>query len=101
VTHEGIGFPALLGLLFIGLKLGGVIDWSWWWVLCPLWGPLAVLAILAVIAGIIMLIFIGILWLGERRRRRRQAAELADHARTLTVLLGGKVIGPDGKPVTR
>ena len=29
----------LLGLLFIGLKLGNVIDWSWWWVTAPFWGP--------------------------------------------------------------
>ena len=34
----GIGFFGLLTLLFIGLKLGGVINWSWWWVLAPLWG---------------------------------------------------------------
>lgn len=25
-----------LVLLFVGLKLGNVIDWSWWWVLSPL-----------------------------------------------------------------
>lgn len=30
-------FPTLLAVLFIGLKLGGVIDWSWVWVLSPLW----------------------------------------------------------------
>ena len=29
-------FLGLLGLLFIGLKLGGVIAWSWWFVLSPL-----------------------------------------------------------------
>lgn len=33
----GVGFTGLLAVLFIGLKLGGVIDWSWWWVLSPLW----------------------------------------------------------------
>ena len=32
---------SLLGLLFIGLKLTHVIDWSWWWVLAPFWIPLA------------------------------------------------------------
>ena len=30
-------FCILLGLLFIGLKLGGVIAWSWWLVTLPLW----------------------------------------------------------------
>lgn len=33
----GIGFTGLLTILFVGLKLGGVISWSWWWVLSPLW----------------------------------------------------------------
>lgn len=33
----GIGFPALLTLLFIGLKLTGYITWSWIWVLSPMW----------------------------------------------------------------
>lgn len=32
-----IGFTSLLTLLFIGLKLGKVINWSWWWVLSPIW----------------------------------------------------------------
>ena len=27
--------------IFVTLKLCGVIDWSWWWVLSPLWVPLA------------------------------------------------------------
>jgi hypothetical protein len=31
--------PTLLLVLFIGLKLAHVIDWSWWWVLSPLWIP--------------------------------------------------------------
>jgi hypothetical protein len=38
----GIGFAGALTLLFIGLKLGGVIDWSWWWVLAPMWIPVVV-----------------------------------------------------------
>ncbi len=34
-SSSGVGFVGLLTLLFIGLKLGHVIDWSWWWVLSP------------------------------------------------------------------
>lgn len=30
-------FLSLLTTLFIGLKLAGVIHWSWWWVLSPIW----------------------------------------------------------------
>jgi len=33
----GIGFTGLLTVLFIGLKLTNNINWSWWWVLSPLW----------------------------------------------------------------
>jgi hypothetical protein len=28
-------------LIFLTLKLCGVIDWSWWWVTAPLWMPFA------------------------------------------------------------
>ncbi len=46
------GFPGLLGVLFIGLKLGGVIDWPWLWVLSPLWIPVPFLLSVAAIAYI-------------------------------------------------
>lgn len=46
---NGMGFFSWLLLLFIGLKLTGYIDWSWWWVLSPFWGPLVLaLSFLAV-----------------------------------------------------
>lgn len=50
---SGGGFCGLLTVLFIGLKLTGFIAWSWWWVLSPLWIPLAVILSLLVIAAII------------------------------------------------
>lgn len=50
-SSGGVGFAGLLTILFIGLKLGGVITWSWWWVLSPLWisAGLAVAIIAAVL----------------------------------------------------
>jgi hypothetical protein len=36
-TTGGIGFSGMLTIAFIVLKLMNVIDWSWWWVLSPLW----------------------------------------------------------------
>lgn len=30
----------LLFAIFLTLKLVGVIDWSWWWISAPLWGPM-------------------------------------------------------------
>ena len=32
-----IGFVGLLTIVFIVLKLTGVIAWSWWLVLSPIW----------------------------------------------------------------
>lgn len=32
-------FFGFLTLIFIGLKLGNIITWSWWWVLSPIWAP--------------------------------------------------------------
>lgn len=50
----GVGLGGLMFLLFLGLKLGHVIDWSWWWVTAPLWIPIAlamgILMIVAIIA---------------------------------------------------
>lgn len=53
-----VSFLGLLGLLFIGLKLTGHVAWSWWLVLLPLYGPLAVaLAVVVVtylVAGVLL-----------------------------------------------
>ena len=37
VTIQGAGFSGLLTIVFIVLKLIGVINWSWIWVLSPIW----------------------------------------------------------------
>lgn len=39
----GIGFFGLLTILFIGLKLGDVIAWSWFMVFIPIWLPILLL----------------------------------------------------------
>jgi len=50
-SSGGIGFLGLLAIVFITLKLCGVIAWSWWWVTAPLWGGFVlVLGILAIVA---------------------------------------------------
>lgn len=48
-ARGGIGFCGLLGIVFITLKLLGVISWSWGLVLAPIWIP-----IIAVIIGCII-----------------------------------------------
>jgi len=52
---NGIGFIGLLTTLFIGLKLTNYINWSWWWVLAPLWAPLALVVGLLAILGTVFI----------------------------------------------
>lgn len=49
-----IGFLGLLGIVFIILKLTGVIDWSWWWVTSPLWGGYALITAIYLFAYFIV-----------------------------------------------
>lgn len=52
----GVSFAGLLTILFIGLKLTGHIDWSWWMVTSPIWITLCcIIAVLAVV-GLIGLV---------------------------------------------
>ena len=53
-ARGGLGLGSVLGVVFIVLKLVGVIDWPWVWVLAPFWISL----ILGVIGIIIAIIFI-------------------------------------------
>ena len=51
------GIAFILFIVFLILKLTGVIAWSWWWVTSPLWIPLVftlgVLAIVFTITGFV------------------------------------------------
>lgn len=49
-------FIGLLTILFIGLKLTNYIDWSWLWVLAPLWIPITLILLIAL--AILCLYFI-------------------------------------------
>lgn len=35
-------FFELMFLMFLGLKISGLIDWSWWWVFAPIWVPIGI-----------------------------------------------------------
>ena len=51
-TSSGIGFSGLLAILFITLKLTGVIAWSWWWVLAPIWITFVMVVLVLIVIGI-------------------------------------------------
>jgi len=50
----GIGFVGLLTILFVALKLTDVIDWSWWWVLSPIWISTALVLSILLIVGLVV-----------------------------------------------
>ena len=50
-SSSGIGFFGLLAIVFIALKLSGSIEWSWLWVLAPIWGG-------CLVAVVLLLVFI-------------------------------------------
>ncbi len=52
-SSSGIGICGVLTIVFIVLKLVGVINWSWLWVLCPLWINILLTVIVLVIIAII------------------------------------------------
>lgn len=52
----GIGFYGLLTIVFIVLKLIGVIEWSWICVLAPIWIPFAILLVVLLIVVVVLVI---------------------------------------------
>ena len=55
IKTVGFGFFDAFAILFIALKLCGVITWPWVWVLAPIWIQFIVLVITVVIIVIIAL----------------------------------------------
>lgn len=62
-VNGGIGFVGLLTIVFIALKLLGVISWSWLWVLAPLW--------IDIILIILLLVGLVILEVHDKKRKKR------------------------------
>ena len=63
----GVGFFGMLAIVFIALKLTGAINWSWWLVLLPLYGPPLVFVPIA-----LAVIYFGV-HREEALRKRRQS----------------------------
>lgn len=62
-SSGGVGFVGLLTVAFIVLKLCGVIQWSWWWVLSPLW-------ITGIVVGLILAALLVVVYLQYRKRAK-------------------------------
>ena len=48
--QHSVTIADLFLVAFVVLKLIGVIDWSWWWVLSPIW----------IMLGVVVLVFVGV-----------------------------------------
>ena len=66
-----MSFLGALTLLFIGLKLGGIITWSWWLVLLPLYGVAGVFIGMVLTGGVLVGIVHGIQAVFEVSKTRR------------------------------
>ena len=50
----GVSISTVLLIIFVVLKLTGNIDWSWWWVLAPLWIPVGLFVVILLIGFIVV-----------------------------------------------
>lgn len=53
VSSGGVGVTGLLLVAFVVLKLTGVISWSWWWVLSPIWMPMVLALVIFIVCLIV------------------------------------------------
>lgn len=56
VVKSGISVPVLLTIVFVVLQLCKVINWSWWWVLSPLWISAGIFVLILIVTFIIVAI---------------------------------------------
>jgi hypothetical protein len=70
---NGIGFTGLLQLVFITLKLLKVINWSWVWVLSPVWISVAFVVLL-------LLIYFAVLLVLRKQKRGKKKANVKNEA---------------------
>ena len=58
VKTTGLGFFSILALIFITLKLLGIISWNWIWVLSPIWINMLIGLVFAGFVGLYLIIVI-------------------------------------------
>ena len=52
MENKGMGLDVILTIVFVVLKLCGVIAWSWWWVFSPIWISWSIVILLIAIVAI-------------------------------------------------
>ena len=71
-NNYSYSFPlcSVLFVLFLALKLTGHINWSWWWVTAPLWGPWVALLLFLLGASVCVFVVLGLMKLVEWHEKR-------------------------------
>lgn len=64
-TATAVTIPEVVAIVFVVLKLCGVIAWSWWWVLSPVWICWGI----TLVTILILVILYGIRRITRKRRR--------------------------------
>ncbi|MYB39939.1 DUF4175 domain-containing protein [Candidatus Saccharibacteria bacterium] len=86
MRYVGLSVTEVVLIVFIILKLTGGIDWSWVWVLSPMWITaslvVAVFLAIAIVVAIVRLLGAAVrLWRSRRPRKILTAADVAESAR--------------------
>lgn len=53
-TSQSFPLGIILFLIFMTLKLCGVIAWSWWWITAPIWAPILIVLTIFAVVGIVI-----------------------------------------------
>lgn len=67
MNPQGTRFLGLLTIVFVLLRAFDVIDWSWWLVFAPIWGP-------ALLVGLVLLGALIFDWFDNRKREKEREA---------------------------
>ncbi|BAU40123.1 hypothetical protein [Ralstonia phage RSP15] len=72
-----VSFPLLgvLGIVFVVLKLCGVINWSWWLVLLPFYFGLAIVVGILAFAGLVYLLHKVLKGIADYKKQKAKAAK--------------------------
>ena len=52
VYNDILIYVVFLTTMSVVLEIGGIVHWSWWWVLSPLWAPILLVGF--VVVGIVV-----------------------------------------------
>lgn len=55
-TSQSFPLFSIMFLIFLTLKLCGVIAWSWWWITAPIWAPILIVLTIFAVVGLVVLI---------------------------------------------